>query len=231
MNIPVQPILARRLIRLAIVAAVQRAAATAAIDGRAWTVASPGDWPTPPEKCPAVLIRTTGDTKSEWHKGQSAFESTINIQILGRVNCPDEEAAQDQIEAMGYIVEEAVLGDYWLRQVISQFVTVVTEQEVNSDGEYHFGGFQMSLGVQTSETFIQLDPVPVETVWPPPPPADPVDLESVHIDVDAANVYSPTGTFVNPDFPNSATPDPRTTGPDGRVEVTGGSDTLQEPQS
>ncbi len=60
-------------------------------------------------------------------------------------------------------------------------------------------------------------PDPTLTAWPVTPPAT-VDVTTLTVDTDLTNIFDPTGTYPNPPFPSAVTPEPRTSGPDGRAE-------------
>src|SRR4051794_22574658 len=98
----VQPMLARRLLRLAVVGELQ-----AKLQGV--NVMSPGAWPTPPEKLPAVLVRVPREDKQSIQRGMPEFNTTCSIELLGQVQAATPEEAQDVIDDLAYQVEEAVL--------------------------------------------------------------------------------------------------------------------------
>jgi hypothetical protein len=211
-----QAMLARRQVRVAAVAALQRIAGL--------TVQSPGDWNTPPSKLPAALVRTPSERKDGAAKSQPNFTTTVTLEIDLRVQGSTAEAAQDALEALGYTVEETLLRDYSLNAMIQQFSGVDVDAEITAEGGVHFGGARMRIACETLETFGVGDPVADGTVtpgpWPVSPPAT-VDLTSVGVHLDMLDPFDPTGTYTpSPDAPAyTPTPAPRTVGPDGRDEA------------
>jgi hypothetical protein len=195
---PDQLMLARRQIRLA---------ALAALTGPAFvgvTIESPGDWSTPPEALPAILLRATDDRKESIAKGQPEFTTTISIEIGVRVGDIDPAAAQDAIEALCYTIEMALLTNTALISIVNQVASVDTKVEISSDGKIHFGGATMTVNFEVPEMF---DPFATT-----PPPA----LTSFGLHFDAGAPFDATGTYSNPPFPGL--PAPRASGPDGRDE-------------
>ena len=192
--------LARRQVRLAALAALQAGLpADVLID-------SPGDWATPPEKLPAVLLRVGSEHKQSIMRGPPEFTTTIMVEIEARLSAATATAAQDAIEALGYAIEQVLFTNQALIGIIQQYATVDTQVEITAEGKTHFGAFKMLLGVELPEMF---DPS-VSVVFP--------SLQTIGIDLDLQNVFDAAGTYPDPPFPDSVTPAPRTTGPDGRNE-------------
>lgn len=196
--------LARRQIRLAALAAItganlQNAGSPVAID-------SPGDWTTPPEVLPAILLRAPGERKESKLRGQPEFDTNITIEIEGRVQALTASDAQDAIEDLCLGIEQALLTNYDLISIIQQVAAVETKIEITADGRVHIGGAMMHFVFECFESFD-----PFEVVAPPA-------LTTVQIHADLIGTFDPTGTYSNPAFPDSVTPAPRTSGPDGRDE-------------
>lgn len=206
-----QPMMARRLLRLAVVGELK-----AKLDASV-TVLSPGNWPTPQEKLPAVLVKVPTEQKQSLNKGMPEFTTTITLQVEGRLEGATPEDAQDAIEDLGYQVEEAILKGYWIGRVVQQFASVSTDVEINSESKTHIAGFRMVFACETFEGFDPTVTAPDGTTWPP---ADPVivALQGVDVHEDAASPFDASGTYTGSDFPQAVTPAPRTTGPDGRDE-------------
>ncbi|QNK65758.1 hypothetical protein [Variovorax sp. PAMC26660] len=205
-----QPMSARRMLRLAVVALLR-----AEIPGT--TIVSPGDWPTPPEKLPALLVNVPTETKQSINKGQPEFTTTASVVVQGQVTATTAEAVQDLIEDLAYRVENAILTGYWLNRMTQQFATVQTEVECTADGGRQLAGFRMTLSTETFESFDPTQASPPASTWPPAEPAI-VPLESMGIHLDTTSPFDATGTYPNPPFPGAVQPAPRTTGPDGRDE-------------
>ncbi|OTP79489.1 hypothetical protein [Caballeronia sordidicola] len=189
--------LGRTGLRLAVLAALRVAPV-------APTIQSPGDWSTPPAKLPAILVRPGGEVKdSKGPNGETQFDTTAAIEIRVIVSGATGEAALDAVEALGATVEDVVFKDYSLRRLVQNFRRVDTITEIKADGKVHFGAISMAIHCQFFEAF---DPDVTAT------------LQQVTVTADLTNVADPTGTYVDPLFPDAATPAPRTSGPDGRAE-------------
>lgn len=211
MTLQIQPMMARRLLRLAVVGVLKDR-----LDASVF-LASPGNWPTPGEKLPAVLVKVPSEQKQSINKGLPEFTTTLTLQVEGRLQADTPEAAQDAIEDLGYQVEEAILKGFWIRQIIQQFASVTTDIEINSDGKGHLAGFRMVISCETFEVFDSTVTAPDGTTWPL---SDPVlgPLQGVDIHMDAVSPFDASGTYTGSDFPQAVTPAPRTSGPDGRDE-------------
>ncbi|WP_431276274.1 hypothetical protein ACQ858_08475 [Variovorax ureilyticus] len=206
----VQPMSARRQLRLAIVAAL-----AARVQGTYQV--TPGNWPTASEKLPALLVSVPTEQRTSINRGVPEFTTMISVVVQGQVDGLTAEEAQDRIEDLAYRVEEAILKGYWVIRMIQQFSSIQTDVECTADGKRHFAGFRMTLVGEVFESFDPTADIPPGSVWPP---ADPTlaPLESVGIHVDTTDPFDATGTYPSPPFPDAVTPAPRTSGPDGRDE-------------
>ncbi|MDA8092347.1 MAG: hypothetical protein M0T84_00280 [Betaproteobacteria bacterium] len=215
-----QPMLARRQLRLAAVAALE------AIAGL--TVESPGDWNTPASKLPSALVRVSGDHKEGAGSQEPEFTTSVDLEVLLRVQGLTAEATQDAIEALGYSVEQALFTDYSVVGMLNRFSSIETEIEITSEGREHLGRASMRVTGELFESFDPTEAAPLPTTWPVAAPAT-VPLDSVGVHADLTNIYDPSGTYApSPDAPPyTPTPAPRTSGPDGRDE---GALDLQLPQ-
>ena len=199
-----QLMLARRQIRLA---------ALAALAGEYFagvSIESPGDWATPPEVLPAILLRAPDDRKESIAKGAPEFTTTCGIEIEARVGARSQEAAQDAIEALCYSIEMALLTNNDLIRIVNQVSSVDSRTEITSDGKIYFGGSRMLFSFEVPEMFDTFGPFDTSASGQPTP------LTSFGLHFDAGAPFDSTGTYANPFFP--ATPAPRTSGPDGRDE-------------
>jgi hypothetical protein len=192
--------LASRQIRLAAIAALDPAAFPGV------TVESPGDWNTPPESLPAILLRCADDNKESITKGQPEFTTTVAIEISVRVAANTAADAQDAIEALVYSIETALLTNYDLIKIINQVASVSRKMQISAEGRVHFGSASMRFDFEVPEMF---EPTDFNV-----PPA----LTSFGLHFDAGAPFDSTGTYANPAFPDSVLPAPRTSGPDGRDE-------------
>lgn len=191
-----QTILARRQVRLAALAALQGASLGA-------TIECPGDWTTPPEVLPAILLRTPRDRKDSIARTQPEFTTTITLEIEARIEASSAAVAQDAIEALGYNIEQALFTNYGLIVIIQQIVSVDTETDISSAGRQHLGGLRMTIGIEVFEAF---------------EPSPGIALTHIGIHADMGNPFDPLGTYMDSPFPSAVQPAPRTSGPDGRDE-------------
>jgi hypothetical protein len=216
MTAPMQPMLARRQLRLAAVGALTPLQTSAQIA----TLDTPGDWATPPEKLPAVLLRTGRGRKDSINKGMAEFNTTIILEIEARVEAITAQAAQDAIEALAYAIENALYTDYNVIGMVQQVVSVDEEIEITSEGKRHLGGIKMAITFEMVEIFDPTATPPALTTWPVVPPAT-VSMTSMGIHFDMMGTFDANGTYTPPvdSPPYTPVPAPRTTGPDGRDEA------------
>ncbi|TAL89283.1 MAG: hypothetical protein EPN62_08775 [Candidimonas sp.] len=175
-------------------------------------VYSPRSWPTQDRQYPYLMVQVPDETKDSLGRTAPQFNVVATIRILARVQFPGQvndqasaktEAALEQIKAQ---IEVAVINSPTLTQSIQQFLSVHSTIRIDSNGATYLGELVMDFQLefyQGPEDFYPVDAVP---------------LEDVDIRADLVNVDDPTGTYPNPDFPQSVTPAPRTAGPDGRNE-------------
>lgn len=188
------PILARRQVREAVVAALQR-------HDVARTILSPGDWTSQPEKLPAVLVRVTRGGKEQLYAGQSNFTTVITIELETRVSANTAIGAQDELDALDARLEQALLSSSLIRLV--QRLQIETESEFSSEARTHLAGTRWQLRCELMEQFM--------------PELEDLPLEGVDVHVDLVNHFDKTGTYATP-FPDAVAPAPRGAGPDGRDE-------------
>ncbi len=216
MAAPQQPMLARRQLRLAALDALNAVKTSAQIA----VIDSPGDWNTPPEKLPAILLRNGREQKVSITKGMPEFTTTVTLEIEARVDADTAAVAQDCIEALGYLIENTLLCDYSVISMVNQVASVESETEITSDGRRHFGAMKMAVSFEMPEMFDPTEAPVAASAWPQVVHAA-VPLTSIGLHADMLGTFSPTGTFTpSADAPAyAATPSPRTAGPDGRDEV------------
>ena len=135
---PVLQMPARRMLRLAALGAVQRNQTAMGL----LTLDSPGDWNTPPEKLPAVLLRSGDERKISLIKGQAEFLTSVSLELEGRIEATSETAAQDAIELLYYNLENILLGDENILNMIEQVASVDVRFEITAEGRRHLAGFK-----------------------------------------------------------------------------------------
>lgn len=192
-----------RQTRLAIVAALQGLT----LNGVAVKVLSPGVWEPQIEELvqqAQLAVRAgSNEVKTPSTRGPMTFTTDTSILVIGRLAAVTEEQAQDDLEALRQLVEQAVLCNQGLIQYM-QKASVQTEQEITAEGEYHSARFAMTFTPEYFEVFENVSTV---------------DLAGISIHIDTAAPFDATGTYANPAFPESVVPAPRITGPDGREEA------------
>jgi hypothetical protein len=211
MTVALEPMLARRQLRKSIAADVAALGVAKVI--------SPGTWPTQIEDLPAVLVKAPSARKqSIGRTNVPEFNTTVTVQVEGRLTAATEADAQEALEALEFKVEQAILTGHWTRQIVQQFASVTSDNEVRPEGKVHLAGFRMLIECETFESYDETVVFPDETPWPPDGPTPISDLQGMNLHVDAIEPADPSGTYENPTFPGSVTAAPRTQGPDGRDE-------------
>lgn len=217
-----QPMLGRRLLRLALVSALE---VYSDKHGKNWRVESPGVRNLADDSLPAIRVRTPSGRKSSWGPQQPSFTSTITLVVELMAREDSEEKAQDFIEDMEYHVERAIFQNFATLVAIQQFTDTESVTEINATGSQFVAATTVTLNAQLPEVFPYEEPD--ESEWPVPnPPMD--EIDTVVIEADMKAPFDPNGTYPAGDFPDSVKPAPRTEGPDGRVEI-GVEITLQDP--
>lgn len=197
------PMTARRQVRLAVLAALQGAKLGCTID-------SPGDWETPSARLPSILMRCVGDRKSPTTAGQITFTTTVLLEIEARLEANSAEMAQDQLEALSYAIECAVITNYDLNRIVQKWSAIDSVPEITAEAKRHIGGVMMTFMLEVFEVFDPVYQSPVQPVVS--------DLQEMGIHNDMLGTFDPTGAYQSDVFPLAATLAPRTSGPDGRDE-------------
>ena len=210
-----EPMTFRRLMRLAVVAALKQANLT--VGGIPVDVESPGDWSFSQGGLPAIAVRALHDAKSSVAPTEPQFDTSTTIAVKAVVQATTAEAAQDALELLWNQVENTILKDYSVVGACKQVLSVDSEQEISSEGQNHLAGVTASFVFESYEVFDPILPDPTVTPWPVSAPPT-VDVTTVTLDADLTNVFDPTATYPNPPFPSAVAPAPRTSGPDGRAE-------------
>jgi hypothetical protein len=210
-----EPMTVRRLMRLAVVAALT--GANLKVNGVDVGVQSPGDWTFQIDDLPAIAVRTGRESKASEARTQPQFTTTTTVELKAAVSATTAEAAQDALEQLWFDVESAILKNYSIVGASQQVTSIDSVQEISAEGQVHVAGITAAFAFECYEVFDPVQPDPALTTWPVKAPAA-VTINQVTLDADLANVVDPTGTYPSPLFPQSVTPAPRTAGPDGRAE-------------
>ena len=193
-------ILARRQLRQAAVAVLTNLQFNSA----PVTVKSPGDWNTPAETLPIIHVRCGNESKIPLAKTAPEFTSTLMLEVEAKVSGVTAEAAQDSLELLAFLIEQALFTDFTLIGLIQEVSSVSTDTEISSDGRGHYAAIKMHIGLEVCETF---DPLPQTAV------------QQIGIHLDMVDMFDPNGTYTGSLFPGAVLPAPRTSGPDGRDEA------------
>ncbi|MEA2756950.1 MAG: hypothetical protein QOJ54_3239 [Aliidongia sp.] len=146
-------------IRRLAVAALKNAVAAGVIIGPGpVTIDSPGDWNTPSEAMPVILVRTGLQKKTAKAMQLTEFESLIALEIQVQLQDKSAKLAQDWIEMMGAGVEQALYSDLALlgsgsAGLIERIAAVEAETRINSNGKLHIAELDFRIWCQTLEIF------------------------------------------------------------------------------
>jgi hypothetical protein len=175
-------------------------------------VYAPDDIPVQHEEMPAILVETPAETKTSRGRmgGIPQFLTVATVSATGYVEATSAIRAKAQVARLADQIALCVLTSNDIIVSIQQFTEVRSSYTVTADGEMHNGIATVQFDMEFPQEFY------------PAPPTYP--LEDVVIDADLANHFDATGTYsasnpgFNADFPHSAVPAPRSSGPDGRLE-------------
>jgi len=198
-------------------------------------------WPTWNGSYPIIWLHAPEESKESLGRNAPQFTVTATIRISARLQLkalPRNAAAGAMIlalEDMQRQIEMALINFPPLMTRLQQFPFIHSRMDEDGEGEQNLGELVMDVGMefyQGPEDFYPLEePEPI-------PPFDPVavvasiqpivPLDSVDVTDDMVNVFDPSGTYVDPPFPDAVNPAPRTAGPDGRAEGGLSFENLQE---
>jgi hypothetical protein len=196
-------LLARRQLRQLVVAALAKLT-TPGVD-----VQDSPDWPTPPEKLPAVLVSTGRERKEGLAKSMPNFTTLATVQLEARIEGANRIAARDGIEALCYDIENTLLCSHDLVAFVQRVASIDTEMVITAEGKRHIGAAKLLMVCEMFEAF---DPTQIQPLNFPA-------LQSMGVHLDLTNVFDPSGTYPAPTAPPyTPTAAPRTAGPDGRDE-------------
>lgn len=176
---PVQPVSAREQLRDAIVAALK--AANLTVGAAPVSVDSPGDWPYPQAKLPAVCVRCATENSASLTKGNTDFTTTVEVDVRAAAYATTGEAAQSTIDSLWYQIKRAILFDFYVLQLVQNVTTVESTFEIKADGNVHLAGVVSRFRLETFETFDMgqpLQPLAARSVAPPV-----ADLVEVTLDI------------------------------------------------
>lgn len=189
-----------------------------ALDGKTAAgarVFDPRTWPTNPGEMPIILVQCPKQQKKgKGRSGAPSFDCIATIRVIGRVYALAQAgdaaatAALAAASALERQIEVAIVNDYALKREVQAFAQIDIVTGVNGkEGEAIFGETVLDFHLDFYQEPADFAPIA----------ADPLD--ELHIFADLVNVFSPTGTFDETPFAADAEPDPRISGPDGRLEA------------
>jgi len=197
-------------------------------------VKSPGDWETPSAALPEVKVRTPANRKTSVTRGPSGYVSTVSVEILARARGNTAEEAQDAIDELGILVENAVMSAPSIIEWLQQIASVSSETTITATGRDHLAEMRWTVDCETYETFERIDIAPeefqalqqlvlnIDTIRPFDPGLTAASIAAgVNADVTAALTVPSTvqaGNYPSPLHPETVLPAPRTSGRDGRLE-------------
>jgi len=171
------------------------------------------DWPTTSAHYPVVYCKApTEDKHSLSRNGGPDFTVNATLKVCARTEVsalPDGQSAAlllQQLAQLSQQIQVALVNNPVLMGQLQQFPFIHTEMSITPNGNKELGEVEVSIGMeflQVPEDFFPLPAVP---------------LESLGLTADLLNVFDPTATYIDPLFPDAATPAPRSSGPDGRPE-------------
>jgi len=187
--------------------------ALAGITAAGANVFTPLDRPTWSGNYPVIFIQTPNEEKeSLGRNGAPQFTVTTTVRLIARVKQAQEEndagaaKAELALELLQSQIEKGLINNPPLMSQLQQFAWVRVEKEVVGDSEFHLGELTMDIGMEFYQGPEDFYPIVGDAI------------EQITVDADLGNVFDPNGTYPDPPFPNSVTPAPRTSGPDGRAE-------------
>lgn len=182
------------------------------------TIDSPGDWNFDDTQLPAIVVRTGRDSKVSKNVGQVDFLTSTEVLVKVSLMATTAEAAQQQMEALWYQIENAICWNYGILGTINQIASIDTQLDISAhESRGHIAGMAASFRFEAPEVYSMTDVAPVNTTWPIAQPVL-VPLQEIFLDADLTNVFDPNGTYVSPIATPLVTPAPRTAGLDGRPE-------------
>ncbi len=134
-----------------------------------------------------------------------AFDVTTRLVIEARLENADLEKLDADLDQVETQIKDALLRSVTFVAFFSSIAELDTQVEYRVDGNRHVARLAVMIAGKDREEY----EATFET-----------DFTGADIFTDAGNRYDPTGTY-SPPFPYSPRPSPRTSGPDGRIEIGG----------
>jgi hypothetical protein len=171
------------------------------------------DWPTTSAHYPVIYCKVPTEEKHSLSRnGGPDFTVTATLKVCARAEVsalPDGQSAfqlLQQLSQLSQQIQIALINNPILMGQLQQVPFIHTEMSTKANANKELGEVEVSIGLEFYQGPEDFFPLPV------------TPLESIGITADLANVFDPSGTYVDPLFPTAATPAPRSVGPDGRPE-------------
>lgn len=185
---PVQPMTARRQLRLAAVHALKEA--NLSVEQKTVTVDSPGNWPYPQQALPAVCVRAPGARKESLNKGNTDYTTSVTIEVRAAVTATTAEAAQDALEALELQIEEKILTDFYVLELVQNVTSIETAFDLDAKkSQVPVAGAVIRFEFETVEVF-QVGQA-LGTLAPPAEAPPPTTLTEITVDVTQAGSVPP----------------------------------------
>lgn len=133
------------------------------------------------------------------------FRSFPMLAIKLRVTKANEDDAEAALDEVCEAVEDALLTSPAFTRLVEKVTAVETQIELKAEGQKIVAEATIGIEVQISERY---------------PPVITAVLEGANHHFDLLNPFDPNGTYTPP-FNYPVSPAPRSSGPDGRVEIAG----------
>lgn len=174
----------------------------------------PRTWPAALDPLPMIKVGSPKERKDSLGPNAPQYDvlTTIRLTAIAKLKAVNnDQAAAAALVVCGILqrqIERAVINNYALYLIISEIVSVDSENGVKSEGSVYLAELTMDFVMkfyQGTEDFAPIDTVPITEVM---------------LVADLIDVADLLGTYANdPDFPYPVEPAPREQGPDGRKEV------------
>lgn len=162
---------------------------------------------------PLIYIKPPTEEKDSLSRnGPPQFTVTTTLRILAKAEIgtlPNDAGAavlEQQLMVLSDQIQVALVNNPTLMKKLQRVPFIRTEIAISSNGNKDLGELEVSIGLefyQGPEDFYDLPVYPITTV---------------QITNDLTNVFDPSGTYPDSDFPDQVNAAPRTSGPDGRAE-------------
>jgi hypothetical protein len=111
------------------------------------------DLPTRPDQFPMLMLQVPAEKKISLNKGVPTFNTTVKLEIVGRVVGTSPGQVSAVIRQFKKQIESALLCDPNFVEPIQQFTVIGTQMIVSADGKQHNGEIAMSLEIEIFQIY------------------------------------------------------------------------------